>query len=464
MSATKSATAELAQRYFDISPDLACVGDKQRLIRVNDRWREVLGWRDDEIRNREFMEFVHPDDVAATVARVEELQSGSSVVDFENRFATRDGEWRTLAWTAKLEPDSGLVLASARDVTAHRRIEQERDELNRMLTALSDLQTTYLKAGLTRDWWQQALDVLIETTGSEFGFVGRVELDEEDAPYLHSYAVTDIAWNEWSRQHYDAYQVAGMEFHSLETLFGATLSTGNLVISNSPSNDPRSGGLPEGHPPLLSYAGIPLLDADGMVGMIGLANRSGGFTDDHVDRLQPLRAMLAQIISRDVSSTKAETDPLTGLPNRAAFMKRIDKLLAQSNRRRRQFGVLLVDLDGFKEVNDSNGHLVGDEVLCEAANVAATTLRSEDLLARLGGDEFAVLLPDCDVSAMHLAGERLREAIGTITHGVVPGFGASVGGVVATSIDTDWTSLYLRADVRLYEAKRQGGNRVITSD
>ena len=464
MSATGSATAELAQRYFDISPDLACVGDDHRLIRVNDRWREVLGWHEEEICNREFIDFVHPDDVEATASRVQELQRGTAVVDFENRFATRDGGWRTLAWTAKAEPETGLVLASARDVTAHRLIEQERDELNRMLTALSDLQTTYLQTGLTREWWQQALDVLIESTGSEFGFVGRVEHDEEDAPYLHSYAVTDIAWNDWSRQHYDTYQAAGMEFHSLETLFGATLSTGDLVISNSPFNDPRSGGLPEGHPPLLAYAGIPLLDADGMVGMIGLANRTGGFTDDDVARLQPLRAMLAQIISRDVSSARADTDPLTGLPNRAAFMKQIDKLLSQSNRRRRQFGVLLVDLDGFKEVNDSNGHLIGDEVLCEAARVAAATLRSDDMLARLGGDEFAVLLPDCDLARMRLAGERLKEAIGAISEGVVPGFGASVGGVVATNVDTDWTSLYLRADVRLYEAKRQGGNRVIASD
>jgi diguanylate cyclase (GGDEF)-like protein len=255
-----------------------------------------------------------------------------------------------------------------------------------------------------------------------------------------------------------------MEFHSLETLFGATLSTGDLVISNSPSTDPRSGGLPEGHPPLLSYAGIPLLDADGMVGMIGLANRSGGFTDDDVARLQPLRAMLAQIISRDVSSARADTDPLTGLPNRAAFMKQINKLLAQSNRRRHQFGVLLIDLDGFKDVNDSNGHLVGDRVLCDAAKAAASTLRSEDMLARLGGDEFAVLLPDCDLAQMQLAGERVRETIRTIKEGVPPNFGASVGGVVATNVDTDWPSLYLRADGRLYEAKRQGGNRVVTSD
>ena len=254
-----------------------------------------------------------------------------------------------------------------------------------------------------------------------------------------------------------------MEFRNLNTLFGATLRTGETVIANDAPNDPRAGGVVEGHLPLNAFAGIPLSDPDGMVGMIGLANRPGGFDEDLIAWLEPLLAMLAQIISRDVSSTRADTDPLTGLANRSAFIKTVSGLLERSDRRRRNFGVLLIDLDGFKEVNDRLGHLAGDRILSEAAERAQATLRNDDLLARIGGDEFAVVMPNCSRAELDHAGERLRDAIAGINPGTGSRFGASVGGVIVGADGTDWDGLYEVADSRLYLAKSRGGNAVVTA-
>lgn len=218
-----------------------------------------------------------------------------------------------------------------------------------------------------------------------------------------------------------------------------------------------------GHLPIHAFAGIPLVDSEGMVGMVGLANRAGGYSEDLVAQLTPLTAMLAQIISRDVSSARADTDPLTGLPNRSAYIKQVQELLAEGNRRRRQFGVLLVDLDRFKEVNDTLGHIEGDRLLHETAKVAGEALRSGDIIARLGGDEFAVLLPDCTEDDMQHAAERLRRAVRDLRAEGLDGLGASVGGVLASEGD-DWESLYRIADARLYAAKRSGGDALAVRD
>lgn len=463
MSSTTGAAAhETAERFFDVTLDLACVADRERLIRVNHRWTQTLGWSEDELVGRPFLEFVHPDDRPSTVAKVDALMRGETVVGFENRYATNDGHWRTLVWNSRVEPDSGLILASARDVTIEHELKLERDRLNRLLSILSSLQTTYIESGLSREWWTQALDGLIELTDSEYGFVGRVEHDEHGAPFLVVYAITDISWNEWSRKHFAAYAKTGMEFRNLNTLFGATLRTGETVIANDAPNDPRAGGLIEGHLPLNAFAGIPLSDPDGMVGMIGLANRPGGFDERLITWLEPLRAMLAQIISRDLSTTRADTDPLTGLANRAAFMRAVHELLDRGERRRREFGVLLIDLDGFKEVNDQLGHMAGDRVLIQAAERAQSTLRADDLLARIGGDEFAVVLPDCSRAELSHAGERLRDAIAGIDPGTGSSFGASVGGVIVGADGDEWSALYELADSRLYVAKGRGGNAVVT--
>jgi len=156
-------------------------------------------------------------------------------------------------------------------------------------------------------------------------------------------------------------------------------------------------------------------------------------------------------------------DGLTGLPNRALLEEHLGKALARSRRNGSALGVLFVDLDGFKLVNDSLGHASGDEVLREAAERLAMTTRASDLLARQGGDEFLLLLGDlgtdhdpADIAAK--ASERLLEALSEPFHvaGAEFQLGASVGIALYPRDGHDAEALLKAADGAMYSAKRAG--------
>ncbi len=131
------------------------------------------------------------------------------------------------------------------------------------------------------------LDRLLELTASEYGFIGEVCRDGRGRPYVKSYATTNIAWNEETQRLYERARRKGMVFSRLDCLYGAVLTTGNLIISNDPASDSRSCGLPPGHPPLESFMGVPLAGRDGLLGMVGVANRPGGYTLELARRIEP---------------------------------------------------------------------------------------------------------------------------------------------------------------------------------
>jgi PAS domain S-box-containing protein len=112
--------------FFRLSPDLLCIVDReQRLLQVNPSWTRVLGYPEDELTLRPFLDLVHPDDRERTLAEAGALASSGSCVGFENRYRHRDGSWRWIAWTATTEAARGLTYAIARDVTAQRELQRE---------------------------------------------------------------------------------------------------------------------------------------------------------------------------------------------------------------------------------------------------------------------------------------------------------------------------------------------------
>ncbi len=127
-------------------------------------------------------------------------------------------------------------------------------------------------------------------------FIGEILFTDDGRPYLKTLAVSNISWNEETRKFYDENAPNGMMFTNLDTLFGAVMTTAQPVIANDPVNDPRSGGLPEGHPPLNAFLGIPFVKGERLVGMMGIANRPAGYDQDMIDYLQPLSETCGNII------------------------------------------------------------------------------------------------------------------------------------------------------------------------
>src|SRR5271156_6760805 len=166
------------------------------------------------------------------------------------------------------------------------------------------------------------------------------------------------------------------------------------------------------------------------------------------------------------SLSLALTDELTGLYNRRYLLAHLDELIARVSRDGLDAAVLLVDIDHFKQVNDTYGHAAGDDVLRELAARATNTVRNVDLVARLGGEEFAVVMPETGPAIAAAVGERLRLAIANepftirASHERLP-ITVSVGIANVIPGGDDRDRLLKRADDALYRAKADGRNRVV---
>ncbi|HQP97900.1 MAG TPA: PAS domain S-box protein [bacterium] len=186
-------------------------------------------------------------------------------------------------------------LGIAQDITERKRFEQILSRQRSLLGALHATTSKFLVSEDPRKTFDDMLWDILAMTGSEYGFIGEV-VENGAERFLRTYAITNIAWNEETQLLYKQGADKGFEFRNLNTLFGAVIRFGEVVISNDPKRDPRRGGLPEGHPPLLAFLGIPIYSGKKLVGMYGIANREGGYDETMVDFLRPVTSTCGILI------------------------------------------------------------------------------------------------------------------------------------------------------------------------
>jgi diguanylate cyclase (GGDEF)-like protein len=159
---------------------------------------------------------------------------------------------------------------------------------------------------------------------------------------------------------------------------------------------------------------------------------------------------------------EATIDPLTGLANRRSVDLALDQLFARSRRSGAPLGVVSLDLDLFKQVNDRYGHQTGDAVLVAVARLLTRSCRTGDVVARVGGEEFLIVLPDTDDPGTQVVAEKIRALVAGMTvptmHRQMTG---SLGGSTLRTDDSGVIALLRRVDVALYQAKQRGRNRVV---
>lgn len=176
-----------------------------------------------------------------------------------------------------------------------------------------------------------------------------------------------------------------------------------------------------------------------------------------------VRDLLRTQQSADEMTWRANHDDLTGLANRLAFEHRAHELLNRCREDNSTHALLYLDLDQFKIVNDTCGHIAGDELLCEIAATMGKNIRNSDMLARLGGDEFGVLLEGCDIDNAYDCAEKLRVAIRDLRFSRGNRnfeIGVSIGLVAVNNNSDDVTSVLSLADLACYTAKDEGRNRI----
>ena len=194
--------------------------------------------------------------------------------------------------------DGGVVFFGIiRDISQRKQAEAKLEMRRRQIETINSAQTRFISGGDPIKFFKGILPDILALTESEYGFIGGAVSDPSDELYLKVYALTNMAWDEETRALYEENAAHGLEFRNLNNLFGHVILSGGQVISNDPANDPHSGGLPEGHPPLNTFLGVPVYLGERLLGMIGLANRPGGYDESVAESLQPIMNTCAQIFN-----------------------------------------------------------------------------------------------------------------------------------------------------------------------
>lgn len=263
----------------------------------------------------------------------------------------------------------------------------------------------------------------------------------------------------------------------------AIVHPGPLVVPDALA-DPRfaRSGIVVNSPYARFYAGMSIRSPDGArVGALGVMDTEPRhIADSELQYLRDLAAIVEdELVRRHLSSANGDmirelgearrrsmVDPLTSLWNRAGLDTILSRELGHAADRGVPLSVAMVDLDHFKEVNDRYGHGAGDAVLSEVARRLRIAARPADSVARYGGEEFVVVLPDCGEREAHVVADRLRTRIGSspvvVGHSLHVGVTCSVG--IATAHPDEGADVLLtRADVALYDAKRDGRDRVVVA-
>ncbi|AKS04833.1 sensor domain-containing diguanylate cyclase [Pseudomonas trivialis] len=168
--------------------------------------------------------------------------------------------------------------------------------------------------------------------------------------------------------------------------------------------------------------------------------------------------------AHNISTRAAQTDELTGLMNRRAFFEHAQVLYEQCRHNRQPLCALMMDMDHFKQINDTYGHQAGDQVLRQIGGVISASFRQADVYGRLGGEEFAVLLPNTSLETARTIAEQLVKAISGLVSEPVHGLSASLGVASTDAQDQDLHGLMNTADKALYRAKAQGRNQVAVAE
>ncbi len=233
--------------------------------------------------------------------------SRDTVGTYWRRILLRFGASSRTQVVARATEDS--VMAKVEDI--HRENERLMDEIHRrseaqarelahrnLLAAIQGALLNYVSEGPDiSKVFGGLLSELLSLTQSEFGFIGELSVDENGNKFLKNICASDISWDEESKELYRKVVAEGFEFKNLENLFRAVVESKTVVISNDSEADTLRGGAPEGHPTITAFLGLPVLQGNEMLGVIGIANRPGGYSENIVRWLEPLTITCGTIIA-----------------------------------------------------------------------------------------------------------------------------------------------------------------------
>lgn len=292
-------------------------------------------------------------------------------------------------------------------------------------------------------------------------------------------AAANIVDEDWQRV---ACQVGSIEISACSrevSICSRVVFANEVVLIPDMARHPELRDMPyvTGDPHFRSYAGAPIsIDPDMPVGAFCLIDtKPRDFSDAEIRNLRQfadvasglLRLQKAKFLmefAEQKLKLAAMTDPLTGFYNRSALVSLIDVMLANALSSQQGFGVLYLDMDGFKQINDKLGHHAGDQVLTYAAKRISECVRAQDVVVRMGGDEFAIFVPDPpDVAALSELSEGLLREFRRpfVVDDKIVSARLSIGAALAPDAGSERLGLLKAVDEALYQAKEAGRDRFV---
>lgn len=431
----QTSTYAPTENLVDLLLDAICVVDQQGyFVFVSAACQHIFGYHADEMIGRRMIDMVHPEDRAKTLKAAKEIMAGIAHPHFENRYLRKDGQTVHILWSARWSEDDQVRIAVAHDISERKRSEA-------VQAALYGISEAAHSAKDLLGLFQQVHLIVAE-------LLPNIEF----AVALYDEQMQTLSFP------YPALPSPAQYWPQVSALSQAVIHSGKsqlIPAQQQPGNA------------LYDWLGIPLKSHKGIIG--ALLVQSGAttrYSAPDKELLQFVSTQVATAIERQQMLSRlhymAQYDSLTQLPNRELLRDRLHTALARARREQSQVALLFLDLDKFKQVNDSFGHAVGDLLLQGVALRIQQCLREADTVARFAGDEFVVLLEDFH-TADHASGvaEKIRQALNQPFEllgqhqTVLP----SIGIALYPQHAQDAQQLLLHADNAMYRAKQNGGNR-----
>jgi diguanylate cyclase (GGDEF)-like protein/PAS domain S-box-containing protein len=428
---------ELAD-VIDLLMDAVCVVDGDgRFVYVSAAGERIFGYRPEEMVGRAMLDFVAPEDHARTRAAAAQVMHGAALPYFENCYLRKDGRRVHIMWSARWSERHQLRIGVARDISERRAAQRtqqalyaiseaahEAQDLSALLAQMHAILASLLPADNLCVWLREGEHDLLRTV---YRVDARAPREGDEVP------------------------------HPLAQRVAAGRAPLRL---DSQADGPLRSLAGE---PLACWLGVPLRGSRGVIGVLALQRYAGeaAYDGSDLELLQYVSTQIATAIERKRLQARLEHlahyDALTGLPNRGLLLDRLEQALARARRQQQRLGVLFLDLDGFKRINDVHGHAVGDQLLVAAAERLRTAIRAADTVARIGGDEFVVLLEALtDADDAERIAAQLQERLAQPWE--VPGLrlhaGASIGVALYPEHGDSASALLRVADETMYRSKR----------
>lgn len=408
--------------FFESSADLNQVTNRDgRFIYVNPAWKETLGYSDREIEQMTVFDILHPDSKQHCLQLFQRVLQGEEFDNIELKFVAKAGNVIFVEGNTSCRFIDGVPEAtrgSFRDITSRKQAEE------RLYEEKQRLQVTLKSIG----------DAVITTDVR-----GVIE-------YLNPVAEKLTGW-------------------LLSKAIGLPISKVLHIInedSRKPCQNPVTKCLKEGivvglgtHRLLIDRYGAEHLIQNSAAPIRNQAGNLLGAIMVFSDVTEKHR--LAQQIAYHASH-----DALTELVNRREFEKRLDRTLTNAQKESKEHVLCYLDLDQFKVVNDTCGHVAGDELLRQIATLLRKQIRARDTLGRLGGDEFGILMEHCTLERAKHVADKLRQAVANFRFSwedKIFNIAVSLGIVAITKTEQNSKDLLIKADTACYAAKRAGRNR-----